>query len=784
MIALIVLAPHLTAAALCLLPSVSRDSADKNAAPPAAVCAFHAPDRSAKVYLDEPGDGRIWARGANYKASFGPEGAQFVPFLGSDAPRNYPLALAFTSASVGGALLAVPTSQEPERKGAKVEYRRQGVLERYELFPGSIEQTFVFETLAVRGELVVRLALASELVGCVTSEGLRFANELGGVDYSRASAIDSTGRRTSCATLLDGDVIELRVPAEFVAQASLPLTIDPAITGFSVATTTSYEAASDSAYDRSTDTFVVVYEFQWSGGDSDVLAQQYYANGTPVPGGLAHVDATSVPWREPRIANLDDAELYLVVAEAGQGWPWGPRAIRARTVQALSLNVGPEISIATSASDDLFHPDVGGDPSASSGSLWCVTWEVDWLGGENDLQYQLVRRDGSLYFAFTQYLNNSTWHDEHPVISKSNGGTAWNVVWQREYSLSDHDIYGARIDWAGNLIDPSIGIDVSTANDFIPKPSSRLRSSTDWLAVYTRSDGTQVDVCGALVAGNVPVHWTDLTALEHSGTQALDQMDADVESDGDGFAVAYWEPYSPSDYDIYVSTFALAGGVIYASEAHQALATSTTNEWQPRVSSFGNSGGAAGRYVVTWQELFPSLDSDVKGALWLAEDFTSFCHPGQQGVAACPCANPPASIGRGCNNSSNTGGAQLTQTGTARLSNDDVVFVTNGQKPTATSIVLQGQAAIDAGSVFGQGVRCMGTNLKRLYVKAASGGSITAPAFGDLSVSVRSATLGDPLSSGSRRYYLVYYRDPVVLGGCPLTSTFNATQGGVIAWRP
>ena len=44
--------------------------------------------------------------------------------------------------------------------------------------------------------------------------------------------------------------------------------------------------------------------------------------------------------------------------------------------------------------------------------------------------------------------------------------------------------------------------------------------------------------------------------------------------------------------------------------------------------------------------------------------------------------------------------------------------------------------------------------------------------------------LGDPLVAGSRRYYLVYYRDPIVLGGCPLASTFNATQGGLIPWRP
>ena len=75
---------------------------------------------------------------------------------------------------------------------------------------------------------------------------------------------------------------------------------------------------------------------------------------------------------------------------------------------------------------------------------------------------------------------------------------------------------------------------------------------------------------------------------------------------------------------------------------------------------------------------------------------------------------------------------------------------------------------------------------EHLYVKTASGGSITAPNFitGDSKVSVRSGALGDPIAVGSTRYYMVYHRDPIVLGGSPSSSTFNATQAGAITWRP
>jgi hypothetical protein len=166
--------------------------------------------------------------------------------------------------------------------------------------------------------------------------------------------------------------------------------------------------------------------------------------------------------------------------------------------------------------------------------------------------------------------------------------------------------------------------------------------------------------------------------------------------------------------------------------------------------------------------------------------FTDVCDPGVAGVIACPCSNPPTGPGRGCDNSSATGGASIAATGAAYLSIDSLVFRTGGEKPSATSILLQGNAEAPAGSVFGQGVRCAGGALKRLYTKQASAGSIVAPnlAGGDPPVSVRSASLGDPIQAGERRWYLVYYRDPIVLGGCPASSTFNATETGQVTWMP
>jgi len=165
-------------------------------------------------------------------------------------------------------------------------------------------------------------------------------------------------------------------------------------------------------------------------------------------------------------------------------------------------------------------------------------------------------------------------------------------------------------------------------------------------------------------------------------------------------------------------------------------------------------------------------------------DFRSLCDPGVAGALACPCSNPPSGRGRGCDNSSRTGGAELSAAGASSLSSDSLVLRTSGQTPTGTSIVLQAGAHVASGAVFGQGVSCVGGSIVRLYTKSARLGGIRAPDVdaGEPSVSSRSLARGDRIQSGERRWYLVYYRDPHVPGGCPSSSTFNATQTGEVLW--
>ena len=238
-----------------------------------------------------------------------------------------------------------------------------------------------------------------------------------------------------------------------------------------------------------------------------------------------------------------------------------------------------------------------------------------------------------------------------------------------------------------------------------------------------------------------------------------------------------------SDYQISATTVG-SGQYHPPLDTDFSVALDVTSTLQSLLSGGAQHVGL--RVVGTSNPNFPNIlvtaDCHIDVVLG-TPSIAEFCTPGVAGVAVCPCSNPPSGAARGCDNSAATGGASLAASGTPSLASDTLVLTTANQRPTGTSIVLQGTTNNVTGLAFGQGVRCVSGALKRLYLKTAAGGSISAPGAGDASVSARSAAAGDPIVAGQHRYYMVYYRDPIVLGGCPANSTFNATDALDVAWN-
>jgi len=162
--------------------------------------------------------------------------------------------------------------------------------------------------------------------------------------------------------------------------------------------------------------------------------------------------------------------------------------------------------------------------------------------------------------------------------------------------------------------------------------------------------------------------------------------------------------------------------------------------------------------------------------------YMAFCW-GDGSSGPCPCGNA-GTAGRGCQNSAGTNGALLLAYGNAGLSADSLTFESSGELPTSLTILMQGTAMIPPVN-FGDGIRCVGGTIKRLYVKSAVAGVVTAPQAGDPSVSARSAALGDPIPVGAWRRYQAYYRD-ANLAFCPAPpgSTFNSSGAVEVVWGP
>jgi len=151
---------------------------------------------------------------------------------------------------------------------------------------------------------------------------------------------------------------------------------------------------------------------------------------------------------------------------------------------------------------------------------------------------------------------------------------------------------------------------------------------------------------------------------------------------------------------------------------------------------------------------------------------------GDGSFAPCPCGNYGSSL-HGCANSASSQGALLSATGTTNP--DTLVLQSAGEHSSSLTIFLQSSALLPVQASYGEGILCLGREIRPMYVKAASGGVAQAPGPGDRSITQLSATLGDPIVPGTARYYQAWYRDGGS-GYCSYPRGFNISNGLRVVW--
>ena len=183
--------------------------------------------------------------------------------------------------------------------------------------------------------------------------------------------------------------------------------------------------------------------------------------------------------------------------------------------------------------------------------------------------------------------------------------------------------------------------------------------------------------------------------------------------------------------------------------------------------------------LMTGRILLPAPPPDDLDALDLHEAPSpgqGYCF-GDGSGPPCPCGNSGAT-GRGCANSTHAEGALLWAHGNPSISFDTLQFTVSGIGSTVTNILMQGTAT-NPGVPFGDGLRCVGGTLRRLYTRSALCGnrSYGWQVPGDAPISVVGG-----ITIPQTAFYQVWYRDPNPTFCTP--AVFNMSSGYVINWVP
>jgi hypothetical protein len=762
-------------AAFGALTASAQDTPSSNSAPAFELNAQQLRLQRDHVLYDEPGDGSLWALGAKYKASFDRAGATFIPAFGSQAPKNYPHALSPDRVTLGGVPLAIGAPVGAQRTDDRVVMQRGAFTERYDLALDSLEQSFVFESLPRAGSLVLQIPVASELEGSEGEHGLEFAGEFGTVTYSRAIAIDAAGRRFDAPTHFVDGRIQIEVAAADLAVATLPLVVDPVVGTLYANLNTDDLRNTDSAWDAWNGCWLVTWTHAYSATDNDVYGRTITSFGFSD----STIDFTGNSWNVPRNAHLASAHQFLIVASVGG------TSIMGRTLQpAGTINVvGAQFLISGPDAGAKTNPDVGGDSVSDSTTSYCVVWErLEPVNNTTHIASRLVSSGGVPAGTNATYLtaSNPFWSSNLPTVSKSSNGLEWLVAFTFNDPVTRADTWAARIGVTGNVLSPAFLVTSGIGWETQPVASSfQTNSSRAMIAYKYRSTiGGTNDIWVAVLDGATVLGGANITTLENSGFQAMDQIDPAIDCDGQHFVVAYSE-FDPNFlvWDVFASDIALVGNTVQLTQSHVPVQPYGLSEYRSQVAAARNTANSAShRYCISWD--FRENDQDYDVIFKTFDAFEggtsgSFCF-GDGSGAACPCGNTGGAQ-RGCASSDNILGARLTLlSGSTSTQNDTAVLGATSMPPGTACLFFQG-TTLDAGTAFGDGLLCATGTITRLAVKFAPTGSVTLPAPGDPSLSV----MGGIPTNGGQRSYQVWYRDSAAF--CT-SATYNLTNGHFVNW--
>lgn len=517
---------------------------------------------------DEGLPGELWVRGATYKARVDSHGLTYVPFLGSQAPRNWPLGLRPAELTLGEHALALPAAEFSRRGDDEVVLERGALREVLRFEASGVEQSFELDALPVRAPLRLELEVETELAAGLHGEGLRFEGPDGGVDYGAWTVLDAAGARLDLPSrLVDGRVV-LELGADFVERAVLPLRLDPFLSTFGV--NVGPLVCEDVETSFVNQSFLVVWTEKFSSADADINTVGVSENGVVLPPNN-YVDMTTADFREPSVGCNAYVNHFIVASTKDSQEVWG------RVLKANSQNPLSPFVIANAA--DGFpksQPSMGSDVSLSQGVVLLCAYTVEVAPGDHDIHARLVWPSGGVIVP-TIVIDDSVGADDvQPRVSPNIGHAPqflterWNVTWARDPQgpSGATDLWAAQLNYVGVMMTPPFNVtqtpgtletvwaDARGVSSVLDDPTD---SDREWAMSYVVESGASREATVALLRKDQVRDVTTLAAL--TGQEGVDTFACDLDSDGAMLAMT-----ALHDNVVACYTLRTAGGVLSLAE--------------------------------------------------------------------------------------------------------------------------------------------------------------------------------------------------------------------------
>lgn len=617
LLALAVLAPQ----------SVASDARGFDASTPVDLPSASVLTSSGDPHVDEVAPGDFWVRGETYKAHLDAEGFTYIPFLGADAPRNFPLDLSLASVTTGAGPLELVRAVTALREGLHFALDRGPVEVRYDVGAGGVEQSFLLPE-GVTGAVTLTLSATTAMELTSSEAPLVWENDHGAVGYGEAVAFDGAGRRVRVPCRAERGRIELTVPAEFTARASGRILVDPLITTRTFDVPPAELLFPDVAYGAGQDEYLIAYQARFSGSDIDVFTRVVEGiDADDVVSGW--YDLTSADVREPSVAHLNSANRYCIVAQRDVG---GLSSIVSRVMDddmsgMTSTTYSPAqlVLTATSVNRQFKKPDLGGNVSTTH-DRFCLVVIEEALGAINGAFMALDPNGAAISSTYTFLESSSASNTLDVAISKTIGDPSvhgsWPVTWIEKAGAGAPSIVrAARIWFFVALADGPFEVASHPSGAVLAQlgigdPVGVRDASGDpyflvhWSDIVSNVNEGLIALC----AGNIR-HGTHLiNRLEH-----VDE-DTDITSmaaipQADGWMIVHKETTNRgvTSHDVILTTLKPVGDTLGVTERRTQVSTRDARQFQaastyPHTALFRDG-------LVVWHQTPGTSTFDIGGAV-------------------------------------------------------------------------------------------------------------------------------------------------------------------------